>query len=70
MNAIVRIYVPRDSSWPGHYDLYIPDSITLGDVSYPSGVVLSYAKRCVDGVKTNNGSLYVFKVQFTRDYTG
>ena len=66
MNAIVRIYVPRDSSWPGHYDLYIPDSITLGGVSYPSGVVLSYAKRCVDGVKTNNGSLYVFKPTDTK----
>ena len=59
MNVIVRIYVPDNGSWNGHYDIYIDGSYNIGSVNV-NRKVLSYApmynhnRQIVsEGTKTN-----------------
>lgn len=72
MNVIVRIYVPDNGSWNGHYDIYIDGSYNIGSVNV-NRKVLSYApmynhnRQIVsEGTKTK-GCLYIFNPTDTKN---
>ena len=72
MNVIVRIYVPDNDSWKGHYDIYIDGSYNIRNVTV-NKKVLSYAPMynymreiVYDGEKTK-GCLYIFNPTDTKN---